>query len=216
MSIPQELQEDVKVYKLHEVDIEDKVLQFTNEFPILMGGEPYIIVISKGTFTPNAKNVTIVSTPKEPMVVKNADASKQMGWWCGTLKRIEQDQMVSEKAYIVQGNGTFECVPKNYKGAYTYPFRAYFSALEPFDFNVFQVKYIHTENGEEDGDITDFPADEFDRDFDFDSETGINAIESSKLKVESSRFYDLQGRPLNGMPTTKGLYIVNGKKVVVK
>ena len=216
MSIPQELQEDVKVYKLHEVDIENKVLQFTNEFPILMGGEPYIIVISKGTFTPNAKNVTIVSTPKEPMVVKNADASKQMGWWCGTLKRIEQDQMVSEKAYIIQGNGTFECVPKNYKGAYTYPFRAYFSALEPFDFNVFQVKYIHTENGEEDGDVTDFPADEFDSDFDFDSETGINAIESSKLKVESSRFYDLQGRPLNGMPTTKGLYIVNGKKVVVK
>ena len=29
-------------------------------------------------------------------------------------------------------------------------------------------------------------------------------------------WYDLNGRKLNGMPTKKGMYIMNGKKVVVK
>ena len=48
----------------------------------------------------------------------------------------------------------------------------------------------------------------------FGDATGVNAVESGKWKVES--FYDLNGRKLNGMPTKKGVYIMNGKKVVVK
>ena len=49
----------------------------------------------------------------------------------------------------------------------------------------------------------------------FDSEaTGVNAVESGKLKVES--FYDLNGRKLDKMPTKKGVYLFNGRKVVVK
>ena len=42
--------------------------------------------------------------------------------------------------------------------------------------------------------------------------SGISTVESSKLKVES--YYDLSGRRV--AQPTKGLYIVNGKKVVVK
>ena len=42
--------------------------------------------------------------------------------------------------------------------------------------------------------------------------TGIEKVESSKLKVQS--YYDLQGRQVTN--PTKGLYIVNGKKVVIK
>ena len=48
----------------------------------------------------------------------------------------------------------------------------------------------------------------------FGDATGVNAVESGKWKVES--FYDLNGRKLNGIPTKKGVYIVNGKKVVIK
>ena len=44
--------------------------------------------------------------------------------------------------------------------------------------------------------------------------TGIDTVESSKFKVESSMVYDLQGRQV--MNPTKGLYIINGKKVVIK
>ena len=49
--------------------------------------------------------------------------------------------------------------------------------------------------------------------FAFDDEaTGISQIENGKLKIEN--YYDLQGRKVS-MPG-KGLYIVNGKKVVIK
>ena len=40
----------------------------------------------------------------------------------------------------------------------------------------------------------------------------IAKVESSKLKVQS--YYDLQGRQVT--KPTKGLYIVNGRKVVIK
>ena len=52
-----------------------------------------------------------------------------------------------------------------------------------------------------------------------DSETtGIMSIENGKLKIENEAdaWYDLSGRRLNGKPTQKGLYINNGRKVVIK
>ena len=48
----------------------------------------------------------------------------------------------------------------------------------------------------------------------------ITAIESSKLKVQSSKsndsWYDLSGRRLNTAPTAKGVYINGGKKYIIK
>ena len=48
--------------------------------------------------------------------------------------------------------------------------------------------------------------------------TGISQIENEELRIKSSAgaWYDLQGRSLNGKPTTKGLYIHQGRKVVMK
>ena len=48
----------------------------------------------------------------------------------------------------------------------------------------------------------------------FDEATGVGSIENGKLTIDN--WYDLNGRKLNGMPTKKGVYILNGKKVVVK
>ena len=53
----------------------------------------------------------------------------------------------------------------------------------------------------------------------FDDET--TGVESVELRTENGEFataawYDLNGRKLNGMPTKKGVYIMNGRKVVVK
>ena len=45
-------------------------------------------------------------------------------------------------------------------------------------------------------------------------ETGIGSIESGELRMEN--FYTLDGRKLNGKPTKPGLYINNGRKVVIK
>ena len=51
-----------------------------------------------------------------------------------------------------------------------------------------------------------------------DGTTGINSIENGKLNIEndSDVWYDMSGRRLDGKPSRKGLYIKNGKKVVIK
>ena len=48
-----------------------------------------------------------------------------------------------------------------------------------------------------------------------DGTTGISLTPNPSPEGEGS-IYDIQGRKLQATPTTKGLYIVNGKKVVVK
>jgi hypothetical protein len=44
--------------------------------------------------------------------------------------------------------------------------------------------------------------------------TGISTINVSAANVED--WYDLNGRRLTGKPAVKGMYIQNGKKVVIK
>ena len=46
--------------------------------------------------------------------------------------------------------------------------------------------------------------------------TGIDQVTSNKSQVTSAEWYNLNGQKLNGMPTAGGLYIVNGKKVMIK
>ena len=46
--------------------------------------------------------------------------------------------------------------------------------------------------------------------------TTIGDIESSERVVTTEGFYNLNGQKMNGIPTQKGMYIVNGKKVLVK
>ena len=50
------------------------------------------------------------------------------------------------------------------------------------------------------------------------STTGIELIDNSQLTIDNSvdYWYTLDGRQLQGKPTTKGLYINNGNKVVIK
>ena len=54
--------------------------------------------------------------------------------------------------------------------------------------------------------------------FDIEDEaTEIEEVDIEQLAVDiDDSWYDLQGRKLDGQPTTKGVYIKNGKKVVVK
>ena len=52
-------------------------------------------------------------------------------------------------------------------------------------------------------------------------DSDATGVESVELRTENGEFataawYDLNGRKLQGMPTKKGIYIVNGKKVIVK
>lgn len=225
MAIPEEQLENIKVYQLHWIDTEKKTFIFTNDFPILKAGEPYLLVISKGSLTFNGKNVLVKEVPMEPQIIKNAGGSKELGYWCSNFRRLENEELVEEKAYIMQHNGTFRHIDKVYASKpYVARFVAYFSAIEPIG-TTFKMRYIQTENGVETGEETDFPADEFYSDSDIDEATGIAVMEDEFATPHSAQqrrgktedvWYDLQGRKLSGKPTAKGLYIMNGKKMIFK
>ena len=46
--------------------------------------------------------------------------------------------------------------------------------------------------------------------------TGVDLIDNGKLIIDNDGWYDLNGRKLNGKPSQKGVYIKNGKKIVIK
>ena len=215
MEIPYEQQEEILVYKLHEIDTEKKEFIFTNEFPILKAGVPYLLVLSKGSLTFNGKNVLVQPVPMEPETVINADGSKKLGYWCSNFRRLENEELVEEKAYIMQSNGTFRHIEKVYASKpYIARYVAYFSAAEPIGTS-FKMKFIQTENGVETSEETDFPADEFYSDCDVED---VTSIHNSQFIIHNCGdvWFDLFGRKLNGKPATKGVYIVDGIKKVIE
>lgn len=52
--------------------------------------------------------------------------------------------------------------------------------------------------------------------FSFGDFTGIGAAQTNHGETSVSHCYDLQGRRIDGKPATKGIYVSNGKKFIVK
>ena len=78
--------------------------------------------------------------------------------------------------------------------------------------------YFHLEP-DPTGDGSGFGVRAFNLNFGDDDATGIVSIENGKWIIDNGAgagWYDLSGRKLQGKPTAKGLYINNGKKVVIK
>ncbi|MBR5635025.1 MAG: hypothetical protein IKW78_07620, partial [Prevotella sp.] len=72
--------------------------------------------------------------------------------------------------------------------------------------------YLRLKNGLTAGDVTN-GAKEIVLNFGGGEATGVNLIDAEST---NDSWYTIDGRKLNGKPTTKGIYVVNGKKVVVK
>ncbi len=213
MAIPTELQEKVEVYTLHEIDLDRKVFQFTNDFPILKAGNPYILVVKEGSITFSAKNELITVAPMETEPVYSTNSSTALGLWQGTFQKLDNEQLVAQKGYIMQKNGTFRHIDKIYASQpYVAQYLAYFTALSPIGTS-FKMKFIRTENGSEVGQETDFPADEFVCDVDLGEEgTGIDSINSDEEADTQREVYNLNGQRV--AHAGKGIFIINGKKIV--
>jgi surface protein len=46
--------------------------------------------------------------------------------------------------------------------------------------------------------------------------TGIDNVQSSSFSVHPESWYTLDGRKLRGMPTQRGIYVSNGKRIIIK
>ena len=209
--------EEADVYKLHKIDNEKKEFIFTNEFPSLSAGEPYLIVVKQGEFGLSAEGVEIISEPKEGTAVYDAAMSKVVGRFKGTFKKFTAEEGIKANAYGMRDGGKWTRYRNGYDGwetRFVKTFRCYFSFDEPTNIDEYTIKFVRTENGDmETEEVTDFPSEWFeDEEGSSDDPTGIISVRTAG---SDTRLYDLQGRRVEGQPT-KGLYISNGKKVIIK
>ncbi len=197
--------------------VKDREYVFTNEFGYLAAGVPYLVVVDEGELKLDASNVVVHSNPSDGYQVFEwsddpAVSGKEVGLWRGTFDIISNDKAAELKAHTLSKDGKFRRISNapGYQGAYIGTFRAFFMPYESDGYYAFTTKFVYQENGEEDTEIQDFPADGFEGDNDYtDATTGIGTIHT----IDSDgthRYYDMQGRQLRQRPA-KGLYIENGK-----
>ena len=76
------------------------------------------------------------------------------------------------------------------------------------------MKFVRIENGEETGEVTDFPADEFYSEYDIDEPTGVREVQGgSRFKVHDDKLYNLSGQRVG--EGYKGIIIKNGRKLKI-
>ena len=143
--------------------------------------------LASDLYAPTFKNVTLNAT-LNPVVI--TDLISFDGTY--TLWEYIQD---APSVLLMDGEDLF--YPKNY--SYLNPFRAYFQLLGG-------IEAIDSGLGE--GGIKNMVVDFGDE------ETNIETVDSGQLTDDS--WYTLSGVKLNGKPATKGVYLFNGKKIVIK
>ena len=201
---------------------------FTNEFNYISAGIPTVVVVNKGEFRLDAKNVVLTNKTAEDEYINKiyddfhdvyAAESSQVGWWRGTFRTISNDEGSAMHAFVMSTDGKWRVIrndQEKYRTGYLPPFRAYFQPLVHKNNHVYTPKFIYTEPGGNDiNEMEDFPADTFDsvmQPYDDDSET--DAVEPLLHTIDrdgTHRYFDLQGRPLEHRPD-KGIYIEQGRK----
>ena len=173
-------------------------LYFTpqNSLTHIMPGEPYLIkwdntsgIIESPTFS----NVTIDISSDDANVSKTVTSQLDgKVSFVGTYDPISFTSV--NRSVLFMGGGSNLYYPDGTAPTTIGPFRAYFQLNGISAGNISATRLFFG-----DGDDTQ----------------GIVSMEDVRGKM-SDVWYDLNGRKLSGTPTCAGLYIVNGKKVIIK
>ena len=167
-------------------------LNFTAEGAVtsITAGVPYIVkwAGSEGQYVENPvfEGVTMSST--EAGSVTSTDGNVQ---FLGTYSPVTLEANDRSKLYLGAANKLYWPSKDKTIGS----FRAYFELSDGVEAREFVLNF-----GDEEA-------------------TGIVSIDNGQLTIDNwaaAAWYDMQGRKLDGKPTAKGLYIHNGKKVVIK
>ena len=216
--IDEVVEENVEVYKLQYIkDNSDFV--FSRKAPYLFAGEPYLIVVRKGSIELKASEVELISKNTEGTEVINwaNHEDPAIGRWRGTLQKIEHSDAAKQNAYIMQKDGTFKRIKATdnaWVGAFVSAF--YPNQLTGCDSYKIKLGEVYPGGGPEEDYVTDFPDAVFDTDCDINDATGITTTDCMDSTDKADAWYTIDGRKLQGKPTQKGIYIHQGEKVVIE
>jgi hypothetical protein len=156
-------------------------------------GKPYLIVIHKGELELLGQSLLTVTADEGVRVYDWANREQPLGWWRGTLTKIESGDAAAMMAYALQDEGDFRRIRPDTPYAWWGAFRSMYCPDELPATNRFTI------NKGTMGGFTDLPV-------------------IVTLEGDAGAWYDLQGRRIanSQKPKAKGLYINNGRKTVIK
>ena len=225
----------VKFYQLSFVDDYYKQFVFTEVAHVAEAGKAYLAVVEQGEVSLNAYNVALISEPVtdiERTAVNDYgkwffdNELTKVGQWTGSFKSISATEADTKNMFCLLDDGSWvRFTSEDNADAKLNAFRGYYLANEVTEAQAgaraqaLDTKLYHTLFSNagvasvSDGSIPDALNILYDADIPSPTATGINPIIQTIDADGTSRYFDLQGRMLNGKPV-KGVYIKNGRKFV--
>ena len=226
----------VKLYQLSFIDYYYNQFIFTSVADKAEAGRAYLAVVEHGDMRMDAVGVTLTSQPiaDEKIVVNNYedwffnDNLTKAGQWTGNFRSISATEADATNMFCLLDDGTWtRFTSQDNEGAKLNAFRAYFladaaadagegasktRAQAPANKENMMFRTMFSNAGV--GSVPDVLNMLFEADIPTPSPiaTGIRPTIQTIETDGTSRYFDLQGRMLNGKPD-KGLYIENGKKM---
>ena len=233
----------VKLYQLLFIDNYYNQFIFTSVPDKAEAGKPYLAVVENGNVRLDAVGVKLISQPviDSTSVVNDYEGwffnewLMEAGQWVGNFKSISATEADNKNIFCLLEDGSWaQFTSKDNPDARLSPFRGYYLAdgvaespqqLEnraqaPAYHNYKAYRTLFSNAGVtnvNDGSVPDALNILYDADIPTptDTPTGILPTIQTIDADGSSRYFDIQGRMLNGKPD-KGLFIHNGRSIMIK
>ena len=220
----------IKLYQLSYIDKYYNQFIFSAVSDTVKAGQSYLAVVENGSVLLHTIDAKLQS---QPSTIQSAtvndyetwffeDELKKVGSWTGNFTSISATEADDKSIFCLLEDGSWARLTSNDNpDAKLNPFRGYFlsddvpngdnQARAMFGSNAVKVYRTLFSNvgvpGMSDGKVPDATAISYSADI-----PTIKTIEADG----SSRYFDLQGRMLNGKPAQKGVFIKDGKKIAVE
>ena len=200
--------DDLMLYTLSYIKDGNEMV-FTQTAKKIEAGKPYLIVIHQGELELLGNGKLAVTADEGVRVYDWTNREQPLGWWRGTLTKIESADAAEMMAYSLQSVGDFRRIRPDTPWAWWGAFRSMYCPDELPATNRLTInKGTFGGFGGNTPDIT------FEGDAEILDGTGIKSIDNGQLIIDNC-WYTIDGRKLDGKPTMKGVYVIDGRKVVI-
>jgi hypothetical protein len=201
---------DLKFYTLSQIGDEDEeakvntvayLFEATEVTGDAVANTPYQVKKEgEGPYTIEANNTTFRPTPEGGLVTAQNGSLTAYGNYTGVaVPKGEGEGILYFSQNYFWNSTTLTTSATHIK---ILPFRVYYKTSSQTNDSKYSVLFL-----------TDDPEDELSEDFGNQDITAIKAMQTEGAKTV---WYNMNGQKLNGRPTLPGVYVMNGKKVLIK